>query len=61
VSAAGWRFEIEGNVTSPPSFVRWVVIFSPHPEGSLEGGVNAEEHGTLRLLENAVVFASRER
>ena len=53
--------EIEGNVTSPPSFVRWVVIFIPHPEGSLEGGVNAEEHGTLRLLENAVVFASGER
>lgn len=38
-----------------------VVIFSPHPEGSLEGGVDAEEHGTLRLLENAVAFASGER
>ena len=37
-----------------------VVIFSPHPEGSLEGGVNAEEYGTLRLLENGVAFASGE-
>ena len=38
-----------------------VVIFSPHPEGSLEGGVDAQEHGTLRLLGNAVAFASGER
>ena len=38
-----------------------VVIFSPHPEGSLEGGVDAEEHGTLRLLENAIIFASGRR
>jgi len=38
-----------------------VVIFSPHPEGSLEGGVDAEEYGTLRLLGNAVAFASGER
>ena len=38
-----------------------VVIFSPHPEGSLEGGVDAEECGTLRLLENAVAFAAGER
>jgi glutamine amidotransferase-like uncharacterized protein len=36
-----------------------VVIFSPHPEGSLEGGVNPEEAGTLRLLKSAVVFASK--
>jgi glutamine amidotransferase-like uncharacterized protein len=36
-----------------------VVIFSPHPEGSLEGGVDPEKAGTLRLLENAVVFASK--
>lgn len=37
-----------------------VVIFSPHPEGSLEGRVDPEEAGTLlKLLENAVVFASQ--
>jgi glutamine amidotransferase-like uncharacterized protein len=36
-----------------------VVIFSPHPEGSMEGGVDPEEAGTLKLLENAVVFASQ--
>jgi glutamine amidotransferase PdxT len=36
-----------------------VVIFSPHPEGSLEGGVDPEKAGTLKLLENAVVFASK--
>jgi len=38
-----------------------VVIFSPHPEGSLEGGVDAGEYGTLRLLENGVAFASRSK
>jgi glutamine amidotransferase-like uncharacterized protein len=36
-----------------------MIIFSPHPEGSLEGGVDPEEAGTLKLLENAVTFASR--
>jgi glutamine amidotransferase-like uncharacterized protein len=36
-----------------------VIIFSPHPEGSLEGGVDPEVAGTLKLLENAVTFASR--
>jgi glutamine amidotransferase PdxT len=36
-----------------------VVIFSPHPEGSLEGGVDPKEAGTLKLLENAIVFASQ--
>ena len=36
-----------------------VVIFSPHPEGSLEGGVDPEMAGTLNLLENAVEFASQ--
>jgi len=36
-----------------------VVIFSPHPEGSLQGEVDPEEAGTLKLLENAVTFASR--
>lgn len=36
-----------------------VIIFSPHPEGSLEGGVDPEEAGTLKLLENAIVFASK--
>ena len=34
-----------------------VVIFSPHPEGSLEGAVAPEKAGTLELLENAIVFA----
>lgn len=36
-----------------------VVIFSPHPEGSIEGGVDPEEAGTLKLLENAIAFASK--
>jgi len=36
-----------------------VVIFSPHPEGSLEGGVDPGRVGTLRLLENAIAFASK--
>lgn len=36
-----------------------VVIFSPHPEGSLEEGVDPEKAGTLKLLENAVGFASQ--
>lgn len=36
-----------------------VIIFSPHPEGSLEGGVDPEVAGTLKLLENAVAFASQ--
>jgi len=36
-----------------------VVIFSPHPEGSLEGGVDPEIAGTLKLLENAVGFSSQ--
>ena len=31
-----------------------VVIFSPHPEGSLEGGVDPERIGTLELLGNAI-------
>lgn len=35
-----------------------VVIFSPHPEGSLEGGVDPEKAETLKLLENAIAFAS---
>jgi len=35
-----------------------VVIFSPHPEGSLEGGVDPEKAGTLRPLENAIAFVS---
>ena len=36
-----------------------VVIFSPHPEGSLEGEVDPAEAGTLWLLENAIAFASQ--
>ena len=36
-----------------------VVIFSPHPEGSLEGGIDPEEAGTLKLLENAIAFVSQ--
>jgi len=31
-----------------------VILFSPHPEGSSEGGVDPEKLGTLRLLRNAV-------
>jgi len=38
-----------------------VIIFSPHPEGSLEGKVDPGKLGTLKLLENAVVFASKGR
>jgi len=34
-----------------------VVIFSPHPEGSLEAGIDPAELGTLKLLENAISFA----
>ncbi len=33
-----------------------VVIFSPHPEGSLEHGVEPEKLGTIKLLENAIEF-----
>jgi glutamine amidotransferase-like uncharacterized protein len=36
-----------------------VVIFSPHPEGSLKVGIDPEEAGALKLLENAVEFASQ--
>ena len=36
-----------------------VVIFSPHPEGSLEGGIDPEGAGTLKLLENAIAFTSK--
>jgi glutamine amidotransferase-like uncharacterized protein len=36
-----------------------VVIFSPHPEGSLEGEVDPEKAETLKLLENAIAFASQ--
>jgi glutamine amidotransferase-like uncharacterized protein len=36
-----------------------VIIFSLHPEGSLEGGVDPEKAGTLKLLENAIGFASQ--
>lgn len=35
-----------------------VVIFSPHPEGSLEAGIDPAETGTLALLRGAVAFAS---
>lgn len=38
-----------------------VVIFSFHPEGSLEGRVDLEKAGTLDLLTNAIAFASRSR
>jgi hypothetical protein len=38
-----------------------VVVFSPHPEGSLEGEVNPQKAGTLKLLENAIAFASNRR
>lgn len=38
-----------------------VVIFSPHPEGSLEAGIDPGKLGTLRLLQNAISFAQIER
>jgi len=38
-----------------------VIIFSPHPEGSMEAGVTPEDLGTLGLLANAIAFASREQ
>lgn len=37
-----------------------VILFSPHPEGSLEGGVDPQRIGTLKLLENAISFAKSE-
>lgn len=36
-----------------------VIIFSPHPEGSLNNGIDAEELGTLKLLDNTILFASK--
>lgn len=33
-----------------------VIIFSPHPEGSIEGKVDPEKLGTLQLLKNALSF-----
>lgn len=35
-----------------------VVIFSPHPEGSIEGKVDPEKLGTLKLLENTIYFTN---
>lgn len=35
-----------------------VVIFSPHPEGTLRGRIDPGKTGTLKLLRNAVSFAS---
>lgn len=35
-----------------------IVIFSPHPEGSIEAGIRPEKLGTLPLFRNAVGFAS---
>jgi glutamine amidotransferase-like uncharacterized protein len=35
-----------------------VVVFSSHPEGSLEGEIDPQKAGTLKLLENAIAFAS---
>lgn len=37
-----------------------VIIFSPHPEGSLDGEVDPQRIGTLKLLENAISFAKSE-
>ena len=45
-------------VYTPYSYGK-VVVFSSHPEASLEAGVDPEEAGTLRLLGNAITFASR--
>jgi len=36
-----------------------VIVFSPHPEGSLEARANPEELGSLRLFGNAIRFACR--
>jgi len=36
-----------------------VILFSPHPEGSLKHRVDPAKLGTLRLLENAISLASR--
>lgn len=36
-----------------------VILFSPHPEGNLNRKIDAEKLGTLKLLENAVLFASK--
>jgi len=36
-----------------------VVVFSPHPEGSLEGGVDPIKLGTAKLLKNAIALTRR--
>jgi len=36
-----------------------VVVFSPHPEGSLEGGVDPIKSGTAKLLKNAIALTRR--
>lgn len=33
-----------------------VILFSPHPEGSSQGGIKPEEIGSLNLLKNAISF-----
>ena len=38
-----------------------VVIFSPHPEGSVKSKEDAQELGTLEMLRNAIRFASGPR
>jgi len=35
-----------------------VVVFSPHPEGCIEAGVPSQKTGTLKLLSNAIAFAT---
>jgi len=35
-----------------------VVLFSPHPEGSGEFGVDGEKLGSLVLLKNAIKWAT---
>ena len=38
-----------------------VIIFSPHPEGNLDERIDPQEFGTLKLLENALTFASKSK
>jgi glutamine amidotransferase-like uncharacterized protein len=32
----------------------YVILFSPHPEGSIDGGIDPEKSGTIELLMNAI-------
>lgn len=32
-----------------------IILFSPHPEGNLEGKIDPKKYGTIKLLKNALV------